>query len=110
MGVEIVVPVFLFLSIAAVFIVYYKFRNDERLALIEKGADAKIFSKDSNAKPVLRLALLFIGAGIGLFLGTFLDEIGFDEDAAYFSMIFLFGGLGLLTAYLIETKKEKPKE
>ncbi len=109
-AVEIIVPVVLFLSVAAVLIVYRKFTNEERIALVEKGADAKMFNKDSNARPVLRFALLFIGAGIGLLVGTMLDDAGFNEDTAYFSMIFLFGGLGLLIAYLIERKDEKKKE
>ncbi|MFY0625475.1 MAG: hypothetical protein JXR07_04215 [Reichenbachiella sp.] len=104
MGVEIVVPVVLFLSVAAVLIVYRKFANEERLALIDKGSDAKIFQSDSNAKPALRFSLLLIGAGLGILMGNILSGMFREEEAAYFSMIFLFGGFGLLTAYFIEKK------
>ena len=51
-----------------------KYTNLERMNMIEKGinpADAVI----RNSQPIwpLRFALLFIGAGLGLFVGYFLD-------------------------------------
>jgi hypothetical protein len=82
--------------------------NEERIALIEKGVDANVFSRkhDSNANPVLRLSLLLVGAGIGIFLAAILVDLFRQEEAAYFSLILTFGGLGLLFAYLIEKKSE----
>ena len=53
-------------------------RNKERLALIEKGADASIFMKGkSNASPIwkillLNLALLLMAIGIGVFIASIL--------------------------------------
>ncbi len=40
---EILVPIVLFLVIFGIVYLYYSSRNKERLALIEKGAEASIF-------------------------------------------------------------------
>ena len=77
--------------------------------MIEKGLDPAIFKKESSTAPTLRLALLFIGAGTGLLFGYFLDRAWDMEEVAYFSMILLFGGIGLGLAYIIEEKKAKEK-
>ena len=82
-----------------------KFENLERMVIIEKGLDPGIFKKESSTAPTLRLALLFIGAGTGLLFGYFLDRAWNMEEVAYFSMIFIFGGMGLGLAYLIEERK-----
>jgi hypothetical protein len=94
---------------AFIMIVYIrKFENIERMAIIEKGLDPHMFRKDkSSPSPVLRWALLLIGAGLGLFVGYILDEAYRMEVAAYFGGIMVFGGLGLVIAYVIEEKKAK---
>lgn len=84
-----------------------KFENLERMSIIEKGIDPQIFKRESSTAPTLRLALLFIGAGTGLLFGYFLDRAWDMEEVAYFSMIFIFGGIGLGLAYLIEERKMK---
>ena len=43
MDVEILIPISLFLMIFGIIYLYYSTRNRERMALIEKGADASIF-------------------------------------------------------------------
>jgi hypothetical protein len=40
-------------------------------------------------------------------MGYWLDRAFDMEEVAYFSMIFIFGGLGLGLAYLIEEKNQK---
>ena len=94
---------------AFIMIVYIrKFENMERMAIIEKGLDPNLFRKDKSAPaPVLRWALLLIGSGLGLFVGYFFDEIFRMEGTGYFGGIMIFGGLGLLLAYLIEEKKAR---
>jgi peptidoglycan/LPS O-acetylase OafA/YrhL len=89
-----------------------KFANIERMAIIERGLDPKMFKrdKDNSPSPVLRWALLLIGAGLGLLIGYFLDEAFYMEAAAYFSMLMVFGGLGLLTAYIVEEKRRRKNE
>ena len=92
---------------AFVMIVYIrKFENMERMAIIEKGLDPNFFKKDkSSPSPVLRWALLLMGAGAGLVVGYFLDEAFRMDDVGYFSMLMIFGGLGLVAAYVIEERR-----
>lgn len=94
------------LSLSLVGFVFYYFfhiRNKERMALIEKGADANMFytPKKQNPLAVLKWALLIIGVAIGLFIASLIDYYTDMEEAIYFAMILLFGGLGLLTYYFI---------
>lgn len=102
---------------AAIFGMYYMFitaRNRERLALIEKGADASLFKSAKepgdgtfgNMFSALKIGLFLIGIGLGIAMGYFVSLSGMDEGASYPSMIFLFGGLGLVVYYLISKKKQ----
>lgn len=84
-----------------------KYENIERMAIIEKGLSPDLFKKERNSSGALRAALLLIGGGVGILLGFWLDSTFAMEEVAYFSMIFIFGGLGLGIAYMIEEKKSK---
>jgi len=91
-------------------IVYLVTRKKERLALIESGKDAKIFNMEQNVAPSLKFALLMIGLALGALFGNILEEAtALEEEVAYFSMILLFGGVGLLVYYLIGKKKSREK-
>lgn len=95
---------------AYVMVVYLrKYQNQERMAMIEKGVDPKIFNISSRqgTSGALRASLLLIGGGVGLLLGYFLDEAFYMDEVGYFSMLFICGGLGLGASYLIEEKKIK---
>lgn len=84
--------------------------NLERMAMIDKGIDPAIFKKESSTAGTLRASLLLIGAGTGLLFGHILESVlNVEEITAYFSMIFIFGGIGLGLAYIIEEKKLKKK-
>ena len=110
MEVAIIVPVVTMLAIVTIIIFIRKFTNDERMAMIEKGVDPKLFKSNSESIP-LRYGLLLIGAGVGLLMGALLEAIftSFNDEAGYFSMLFIFGGLGLFTSYQIEQRKKKEK-
>ena len=97
------------ISIGAFITIIYirKFQNLERMSIIEKGLDPGIFKRESATAPSLRWALLMIGAGVGLLLGYFLDRAWDMEEVAYFSMIFIFGGIGLGLAYIVDERKMK---
>ncbi len=97
--------------IFGIFYLFISARNKERLALIEKGADASIFyGKDRKVTPmwkviIINLALLSMGIGIGIFIAAFLHHtLGVDEDIAYPGTIFLMAGIGLFSGYYL-TKK-----
>lgn len=110
MGSEVVIIPTIFAVIFGVFYLYYSSRNKERMALIEKGADASIFYADNRKLTpvwrvvVLNLALLGIGIGIGIFIASILVSMGIDDEVAYPGTIFLMGGIGLLVSFFM-TKK-----
>ena len=112
---EVLVPLIFFGALFAIIYVYLTTRNKERLALIEKGADAKLFkSGPGNANVggivVINIALLAIGIGIGVLLGNLLEMSGMDDDVAYPAMIFVCGGAGLLGGFFISRKLLVKKE
>jgi hypothetical protein len=104
---DILVPLAFFALVFGSWYIYITARNKERLALIEKGADPELFK--SKAEPnsgfwIFKLGLFLIGIAIGIVAGYFLNEAGMNEVAAYFSMIFLFGGIGLVISFLMQKK------
>ncbi len=111
--IPIIVPTSMF---AMVFGIVY-LHNRERMAMIERGMDPRSNKPRSAPYQTLKWGLLLMGAGIGLFLAYVLDHSIFasmnpDEEnpAIYFSLIAVFGGLGLLTSFLIEKKQVLDKE
>ncbi|MEE4117057.1 MAG: DUF6249 domain-containing protein [Marinilabiliaceae bacterium] len=99
-----------------VFYMHYTTRNRERLALIEKGADASMFrigreqsERTSFGKVfnVLKVGLFLIGGGLGVVAGYLLDVAGMYPGASYTSMILMLAGLGLVVYYLIARRQEK---
>ena len=121
---EIAVLAIIFGSIFGVFYLYFSTRNKERMALIEKGADASIFMKGrpKNAAPfwkvlILNIGLLAMGIGVGILLGTLLSYyFGFSgswqnrppnyisTETFYAASIFLCAGGALLIGFN-QTKK-----
>ncbi len=97
-------------SIFGVIYVWISTRNKERMALIEKGADASLFAtkKKSFSNITLKFGMLATGVGLGILIGALLVEYTrLIEPVAYFSMIFIFGGTGLIINALIERKENK---
>ena len=86
---------------------FFMTRHRERMKLFELFADQpEHFPKVFFRADALKFGLLGIGIAIGSMLGFLLDENRImDEEIAYTSMVFLFGGLGLLSSYLILRKK-----
>ncbi|MCX6269187.1 MAG: hypothetical protein NTW16_17840 [Bacteroidetes bacterium] len=106
MNADFLIPIACFAMIYG--IVYLFVRKKERLALIAKGADATIF--ESTKQPSsLKWGLLFVGIGTGILLGKVLAVYTtLEEEPAFFSMICLFGGIGLIVYHLIANKFEVP--
>jgi len=107
---EVAILAIIFGSVFGVFYLYFSSRNKERLALIEKGADASIFNigkrQGSTWKVVvLNIAFLLMGVGVGVFLANILDTYtSMDDEAVYPALIFLMAGLGLYIGFT-QTKK-----
>jgi hypothetical protein len=94
---------------AIVSIVYLNVRRKERMAMLDKGVDASVFFTKRNNSNVysLKYGLLLIGLAVGIMFGNLLaNSAPFIEqqEAAYFSMIFLFGGLALLINFFLARK------
>ncbi len=94
---------------AIVSIVYLNVRRKERMAMLEKGVDASVFftKRNNNNEYSLKYGLLLIGLAVGIMFGNLLaNSAPFIEqqEAAYFSMIFLFGGLALLINFFVARK------
>jgi hypothetical protein len=111
----VLIPLIVFGTMFAMLYVFLTTRNKERLALIEKGADAKLFKSGPNNGSVggivvINIAALAIGIGVGVLLGNLLDIAGMDDEIAMTSMIFICGGIGLLAGFLASRKLVKSKE
>ena len=120
----IAVLIVIFGSLFGIAYLYFSTRNKERMALIEKGAEASIFmkGKSKNAAPfwkvlILNLGLLAMGVGFGILLGTILGSyFGYngswqnrpdnavDAGVFYAASIFLCAGGALLIGFQ-QTKK-----
>jgi F0F1-type ATP synthase assembly protein I len=107
----IVIPVSMFLMIFAIVYVYFTTRNKERMALIEKGADPKLFKSEPKVSNYssFKWGLFMVGVAIGVFLGVLFDEYTkLDEGPMYISMILICGGIALILAYILRGRLEKP--
>jgi hypothetical protein len=105
----------LFATVFGIMYVHYTTRNKERLALIEKGADASLFNTGKEGKSnfgwgkfSLKMGMFLTGIGLGIIAGAILESAAVfpSEEAGYFSMILIFGGLALVLFYLIDRKSK----
>lgn len=107
MGSEVIIMPIIFGVIFGMFYLYISARNRERLALIEKGADASIFySAKKRVTPVwkiivVNLGMLLAAIGIGIFIADLFVSFGMNDDVAYPGTIFLMAGIGLLVGFFV---------
>lgn len=111
---EILILLIIFGVIFGIFYLFISARNKERMALIEKGAEASIFyNKDRRVTPVwkvlvINFACLLMGIGLGILIASgFVQGLGMDEDVAYPGVIFLMAGAGLFTGFVLTKKLNK---
>lgn len=108
---EVLIPLGFFAMIVA--IVYIMAQRKVRLTLIQHGADARTLKMDKESNSSLKYGLLLIGIAVGILLGNWIaDTSTMEEEVAYFSMTFIFGGLSLLIYHFMakqQAKKDKPE-
>lgn len=110
MNPEVFIPIAFFAAAFGIVYIIIQARNRERMAMIEKGFDANLLVTNKDPKTgkytSLKLGIASVGIALGILVGNILAlNTNMEEPACYFSMIFLFGGLGLVTYYLIVRKK-----
>lgn len=106
-GAEILVPTLVPLGAFAMIFGIIYLRTRENMAMIEKGMNPKQYANRPAPFRSLKSGLLFLGAGIGLFIAYMIDHnmSGDDHEAIYFSLIAIGGGLGLIGSYAVEKKE-----
>ena len=100
----------IFASLFGIIFVIASARNRERMAMIEKGVNPQDFMTDRkpNSYGILKWALLLVGLGFGLFIGSLLETYThIPEEPAYFASSLFFGGLGLFLSFQIAKKAEE---
>ncbi|HSL87591.1 MAG TPA: DUF6249 domain-containing protein [Bacteroidales bacterium] len=109
-----IVFIALFAGVFGIMYLYYTTRHKERLALIDKGADASLFNTGKERgnlsfswnKFTLKVGMFLMGIGLGVIAGALFSSMSvLDEGASYVSMIFLCGGLSLVLYYAIFDRK-----
>jgi len=94
---------------AMIFGIFY-LNKREKMAMIERGMDPRGYKVQPAPYQNLKWGLLLIGAGVGLFLAFIFDRTVFastrdENEAIFFALIAVFGGLGLVVSYNIEKKE-----
>ena len=102
----------------AVWYYYLLARHKERILLIEKGADPKLFKSEPRKEPyfiVMLLGILFIciglSIGMGFLFSNYLADSGAirhrDNPVPYFFMSFLMIGVGFIVSFFLHKKLMK---
>jgi hypothetical protein len=103
---EFLIPISFFAMVYG--IIYLLVKRKERLAMIEKGTDASQLKTKSVVPVELKWGMLLVGIGTGIILGKiFAAYTRLGEEASYFSMVCLFGGLSLVIYHFVAMHMEK---
>ncbi len=110
---DIIIPIFLFGGTALVIWKHIDSRHKERMAILEKGLvteDLKYLYSGVNFRinpfTALKYGLLAIFIGAGILMSAFTAQLfhGLEEQMTA-GIIFVSGGLGLITFYFIANKR-----
>lgn len=104
---DLIVSIVALASLFGIGYVFLMTRYRIRRAMIEKGVDPTFFSRKSSKSIsyTLKFGMLMVGTSIGLLLGYALsNQFGYDATVSILSMVFLWGGIGLIANYFVERK------
>ncbi|MDP1676846.1 MAG: DUF6249 domain-containing protein [Bacteroidota bacterium] len=117
MNEEILIPIFMFGCIALILYKYFDVRHKERMTIIEKGLvneDLKhLYTHGLKTNPYssLKYGMLAAFIGVGILVSAFMSQMFFaHEEQITAGIIFLFGGVGLITFYAIAKKRMSEDE
>ena len=103
---EVLITAIVFVAIYGVLQLFI--RRKERLMIIEKGANPPELKSELPTFSSFKFGLFFIGIGIGVLAASILAATTvLEKEVAYFSMIFLFGGLALVIHHFVEKKQKQ---
>ncbi len=114
---EVFMTLIVFITTFGIVYLFFTTRHRERMALIEKGADATLFysRKEDNlsmrkkrALSALKVGMVLVGMAFGVLLATILTAVTRLEEApVYIGSILFFGGIGLIGFYIYDKKAQK---
>jgi len=112
--IEYIVPLFVTIGMVSGIITlgfiinkYFKYKHQERIALIEKGLDLPVsefkLNQHLSLRVLLKTGILLSGTGIGILGGFILQNIipGFTPPLPYLFSIPFFSGLSLIVFFYI---------
>lgn len=104
--VEILVPFFFFAFTFGSIYIYVMSNHKEKMALIERGAEADKFYHRKSKNTFLRFGFLLIGGGFGFILGLLISNLfhsSYSEGVILASSL-LFSGIFIILSYIFEQK------
>lgn len=115
-----IIMFFVFVIGGTVGLIYYVIftRHKEKMVLIEKGADPKLFQTEPRKKNyfyTVIIGIIFICLALGILLGTLFSSVAYnwgwirhnDNPTPYFVGIFLMIGVGFLASFFASKKLNK---
>jgi hypothetical protein len=112
----ILVPITMFIAIAAILWKVFDSKHIERKAIIEKGLNPSDYMEmykrhafATNPLSSLKWGLVAICVGVGVLIATVLNN-WYHDEMVFPSMILLLGGIGLVVFYSIASKKVKESQ
>jgi len=108
---EVMIPITMFMSLAAVLIIWIITRHRERVSMIEKGLTSEeikaMYHREIKRDPLasLKWGLMAVLAGAAILVGNYLHVQFNVDEGAIFGLVLLFVGIGLVLFYSIASKK-----
>ena len=113
---EMIIWLGFFCSVFFAFLYFLRFRNTERMSLIDKGVDvSEIFKKRYRPFPWFMIGFFILGLGFGLLVSSITYFIIDDRipkldgrilPLLVLGTLLLFGALGIILGHHLEQKKK----
>ncbi len=97
------IPIVLFISVATVIALFFKWRSAERMAIIEKGLTGEDLKylyarRPTHPRNIVKWALIFLFGGVGIAVAVLVSEAT-GNNGYGFGIVILSIGLALLVYY-----------